>query len=55
MLLFSGPCEVNIMTNVNVFLKLIIEYLQMDNNYSKYTIEHNHHDISKFSFLGRYT
>lgn len=51
MLRFSSPCEVNIMTNVNVFLKLIIEYLQIDFNYSKYTLEPNQHDISKISYL----
>jgi hypothetical protein len=51
MLRFSSPCEVNIMTYVNVFLKLIIEYLQIEFNYSKYTLEHNQHDISKISFL----
>jgi integrase/recombinase XerC len=51
MLRFSSPCEVNIMTNVNVFLKLFIEYLQMDMNYSKYTIEHYQHGISKISFF----
>jgi integrase/recombinase XerC len=39
------------MTNVNVFLKLIIEYLQMKSNYSKYTIEHYQHDIRKISFF----
>lgn len=36
------------MTNVNVFLKLFLEYLQMERNYSKYTIEHYQHDISDF-------
>jgi len=30
MLRFSSPCEENIMTNVNIFLKLIIEYLQIE-------------------------
>jgi hypothetical protein len=39
------------MINVNVFLKLIIEYLQMESNYSKYTIEHNQHNISKISII----
>ncbi|MGF6951138.1 hypothetical protein QF028_003643 [Neobacillus sp. B4I6] len=39
MLRFSSPCEMNIMTNMNVFLKLIIGYLQIDFNYSKYTLE----------------
>jgi integrase/recombinase XerC len=51
MLRFSSPCEVDIMTNVNVFLKLFIGYLQMELNYSKYTIEHYQHDISKISFF----
>lgn len=51
MLRFSSPCEVNIMTNVNVFFKLIIEYLQIDFNYSKYTLEPNQHDINKISYL----
>ncbi|HEY2421359.1 MAG TPA: tyrosine recombinase XerC [Neobacillus sp.] len=36
------------MANVNVLLKLFIEYLQMERNYSKYTIEHYQHDISDF-------
>ena len=48
MLRFSSPCEVNFVTNVNVFLKLFLEYLQMERNYSKYTIEHYQHDISDF-------
>jgi integrase/recombinase XerC len=39
------------MTNVNVLLKLFIEYLQMERNYSKYTIEHYQHDISDFFFF----
>jgi integrase/recombinase XerC len=51
MLRFSSPCEVDIMTNVNVLLKLFIGYLQMELNYSKYTIEHYQHDISKISFF----
>ncbi|GLB59359.1 tyrosine recombinase XerC [Cytobacillus sp. NCCP-133] len=34
--------------NVNVFLKMFIEYLQIEKNYSQYTIEHYHHDISEF-------
>jgi integrase/recombinase XerC len=36
------------MANVNVLLKLFIEYLQMERNYSKYTIELYQHDISDF-------
>jgi integrase/recombinase XerC len=34
--------------NVNVFLKMFKEYLQIEKNYSKYTIEHYHHEISDF-------
>lgn len=34
--------------NVNVSLKLFIEYLQIEKNYSQYTIEHYQHDISDF-------
>lgn len=36
------------MENVNVSLKLFIEYLQIEKNYSQYTIEHYQHDISEF-------
>jgi integrase/recombinase XerC len=39
------------MVNVNVSLKLFIEYLQIEKNYSKYTIEHYHHDISEFAMF----
>jgi integrase/recombinase XerC len=48
MLRFSSPCEVNDMANVNVLLKLFIEYLQMEKNYSQYTIVHYQHDIREF-------
>lgn len=34
--------------NVNVSLNLFIEYLQIEKNYSQYTIEHYQHDISEF-------
>ncbi|MCC3645684.1 tyrosine recombinase XerC [Cytobacillus oceanisediminis] len=34
--------------NVKVSLKLFIEYLQIEKNYSQYTIEHYQHDISDF-------
>lgn len=37
--------------NVNVSLKLFIEYLQIEKNYSKYTIEHYQHDISEFTLF----
>lgn len=36
------------MANVNVLLKLFIEYLQMEKNYSQYTIVHYQHDIREF-------
>ncbi|WP_097677981.1 tyrosine recombinase XerC [Bacillus massilinigeriensis] len=34
--------------DVNNFLTLFIEYLQIEKNYSQYTVEHYHHDISDF-------
>ncbi|CAM3417140.1 tyrosine recombinase XerC [Aeromicrobium ponti] len=34
--------------NVNVSLKLFIEYLQIEKNYSQYTLEHYQHDIKEF-------
>ncbi|MHC0037178.1 tyrosine recombinase XerC [Pseudoneobacillus sp. C159] len=36
------------MENVNVSLRLFIEYLQIEKNYSQLTIEHYQHDISEF-------
>lgn len=36
------------MANVNVFLKLFVEYLQMEKNSAKYTIEHYQYEISEF-------
>lgn len=39
------------MVGVNVLLKLFIEYLQMERNYSKNTIEQYQHDISEFSLF----
>lgn len=36
------------MTNMDVLLKLFIEYLQMEKNYSKYTIGHYQHEIRDF-------
>lgn len=36
------------MANMDDFLKLFVEYLQMEKNYSKYTIEHYQHDIRDF-------
>ncbi|NMD69499.1 tyrosine recombinase XerC [Bacillus sp. DNRA2] len=37
--------------NVNVSLKLFIEYLQIEKNCSEYTIEHYQHDIRDFSMF----
>ncbi|MBP2240117.1 integrase/recombinase XerC [Cytobacillus eiseniae] len=34
--------------NVNNSLHLFIEYLQIEKNYTQYTIEHYHHDIREF-------
>jgi integrase/recombinase XerC len=49
MIIFRSPCEVTEMAeNVNVSLKLFIEYLQIEKNYSQYTIEHYQHDIRDF-------
>lgn len=49
MIIFRSPCEVRKMTeNVNVSLKFFIEYLQIEKNYSQYTIEHYQHDIRNF-------
>jgi integrase/recombinase XerC len=36
------------MEDVNISLKMFVEYLQIEKNYSQYTIEHYHHDISDF-------
>lgn len=49
MILFRSPYEVTLMEqNVNNSLKMFIEYLQIEKNYSQYTIEHYHHDIREF-------
>jgi integrase/recombinase XerC len=49
MIIFNRPCEVAKMKeNVNVSLKLFIEYLQIEKNSSKYTIMHYQHDIRDF-------
>lgn len=49
MIIFSSPCEVAILTtNVNVSLKLFIEYLQIEKNSSELTIDHYQHDIREF-------
>jgi integrase/recombinase XerC len=37
-----------ILENVNVSVRMYIEYLQIEKNYSKLTIEHYQHDISEF-------
>lgn len=39
------------MGNVNVCLKLFLEYLQIEKNSSQYTIDHYHHAISEFFAL----
>lgn len=49
MILFSSLLRGDeIMADVNVFLKLFVEYLQMEKNSSKYTIEHYQYEISEF-------
>lgn len=37
------------MENVNISLKMFIEYLQIEKNYSQYTVEHYQYDISDFA------
>ena len=37
--------------NMNILLKLFIEYLQIERNYSQYTIENYQHDIKEFFML----
>lgn len=48
MLLFSSPCEVLRMENVKNPLNLFIEYLQIEKNYSEYTIVCYKRDIEEF-------
>jgi integrase/recombinase XerC len=48
MLICISLYEVSHLGNVNVFLKMFKEYLQIEKNYSKYTIEHYQHDIGDF-------
>lgn len=48
MLIFNSPCEVKLYMNVNVSLKLFIEYLQIEKNCSKYTIRCYQLDIREF-------
>lgn len=48
MVLFSSPCEVIKLENMAFFLKLFVEYLQLEKNSSKYTIEHYQNDILAF-------
>jgi integrase/recombinase XerC len=49
MILFNSLCEVRKMSeNVKVSLKLFVEYLQIEKNYSQYTIEHYQQDIREF-------
>jgi integrase/recombinase XerC len=48
MLICISLYEVSNLGNVNVFLKMFKEYLQIEKNYSKYTIEHYQHVIGDF-------
>jgi integrase/recombinase XerC len=49
MIIFSSPCEVAKMKeNVNVSLKLFVEYLQIEKNSSKLTIDNYERDIREF-------
>jgi len=48
MLIFSSPCEVLGMENVKITLNLFTEYLQIEKNYSEYTIVCYKRDIEEF-------
>lgn len=48
MIIFSSPCEVISMQNVNAPLISFLEYLQIEKNYSKYTIVFYQKDIEDF-------
>jgi len=48
MLIFSSPCEVLGMENVKITLNLFAEYLQIEKNYSEYTIVCYKRDIEEF-------
>jgi integrase/recombinase XerC len=48
MLLFSSSCEVLDVENVKITLNLFIEYLQIEKNYSEYTIVCYKRDIGEF-------
>jgi integrase/recombinase XerC len=47
-LIFSSPCEVLRMENLKITLNLFIEYLQIEKNYSEYTIVCYKRDIEQF-------
>jgi integrase/recombinase XerC len=47
-IIFSSPCEVRTIKNVKTFLNSFIEYLQIEKNYSKYTIVCYEQDIAFF-------
>lgn len=53
MVTFKSPCEVLYMNeNVKKYLNLFVEYLQIEKNYSQYTIVNYVHDIEDFfSFM----
>ncbi len=48
MIIFSSPCEVKILEDVNKSLQLFKEYLQIEKNYSEYTIVHYEQSIEHF-------
>jgi len=51
MLIFSSPCEVLAMENVKITLNLFTEYLQIEKNYSEYTIVCYKRDIEEFFYF----
>ncbi len=56
MIIFSSPCEVDILEDVNKSLQLFKEYLQIEKNYSEYTIVHYEQSIEDFFlFMNRET
>jgi integrase/recombinase XerC len=48
MLRFSSPCEVFSVKNVKISLNLFLEYLQIEKNYSQYTVVYYQRDIEDF-------
>lgn len=52
MITFSSPCEVFKVGNVKIYLNFFVEYLQIEKNYSQYTIVNYVADIEDFmSFM----